>query len=286
MNSPGRGDQTDYGNFFSSPFPDTQKISDYSKQKPLVINEEPTTPIDRFPNEQKPAPPELTTINEISSSNSEIKSQVNEASPAEENQGQPFFGEKQDRMLIDSVKLHGKNWKKIKKAMNQAEYTPDVLKKRFDQLRSDEFKPGRKFSHQEDLLLAKCYNKYGTKWVEMVKYFEFRDASMLKNRFYSHVKSKLDNLTHEGESFEVNEKEKEEEAPAKERYEPTDWREIIDYSDHIPNAPKGNQPSKEEQQKKKDSSLDNKALLKYVQQLESKISNLENQININQKNTK
>lgn len=286
MNSPGRGDQADYGNFFSSPFPDIQKNTDTTKQKVLVVTEEPTTPIEQFPADHKQGRTDSHEMNELSSSNSEVRSSLNDISPDDELRAQPLFSGKHDKMLLESVKLHGKNWKKVKKDMNQTEYTPEVLKKRFDQIRSNEFKPGRKFTHQEDLMLARCHSIYGTKWIEMVKHFEFRDASMLKNRFYSFVKSKLDSLTHENDVSEGDKEKKEEKkATVTERYEPTNWREIIDYSDHIPNTQKPKQASKEQDQNKEKNPIDNQSLLKYVQQLESKISNLENQIQGN-KNSK
>mmetsp|Transcript_20749 Transcript_20749/g.18172 ORF Transcript_20749/g.18172 Transcript_20749/m.18172 type:complete len:102 (-) Transcript_20749:445-750(-) len=45
-----------------------------------------------------------------------------------------------------------------------------------------------KYSHLEDLKLAKYVKVYGNDWAKISLHFINRDAMMLKNRYYAHVR--------------------------------------------------------------------------------------------------
>jgi hypothetical protein len=58
-----------------------------------------------------------------------------------------------------------------------------------------------KFTNEEDLLIQKLYMKYGSKWTKIALHLEGRSGDMIKNRFYSVLKSQLK----ESEEKTVNE---------------------------------------------------------------------------------
>jgi len=49
-----------------------------------------------------------------------------------------------------------------------------------------------KFDTEEDALIVKLHNEYGNKWNDISKFFKDRTATMIKNRYYSFLKSKIE----------------------------------------------------------------------------------------------
>ena len=67
-------------------------------------------------------------------------------------------------------------------------FTPTFLKIRFKELTKAPFHRRKRFSHKEDLLIAKYYQRFNSDWDTTVKYFKDRTTAMLKNRFYAFVR--------------------------------------------------------------------------------------------------
>lgn len=45
-----------------------------------------------------------------------------------------------------------------------------------------------KFIHDEDILIARMFNRHGTDWKSISKFFPHRTDIMLKNRFYAYIR--------------------------------------------------------------------------------------------------
>jgi len=94
----------------------------------------------------------------------------------------------EDRKLLSlHESMHG-DWKRIAKKFGSLKVTPSFLRKRFYQINSENLPKRAKFTHREDLLIAKFFNKIGTNWERMSKLFQNRGPMMLKNRYYAFVR--------------------------------------------------------------------------------------------------
>jgi len=91
------------------------------------------------------------------------------------------------------------DWKKIAKKFDNKKYTPHFLKMRYKGYDEGPVPKRVKFSHEEDVLIAKYFDEYGVDWDKMVSHFPNRTAIMLKNRYYSHIRkhNMLDSLLEE-----------------------------------------------------------------------------------------
>jgi hypothetical protein len=92
-----------------------------------------------------------------------------------------------DIQLLELVETYGQNWAFIANKM-QGRSTEEV-KYRFIMKLDPKLKRSR-FEKEEDELILKLHEKYGNKWNEISKFFPNRNAAMVKNRFYSHLKNK------------------------------------------------------------------------------------------------
>lgn len=93
-----------------------------------------------------------------------------------------------DILLMELIDTYGQNWANI------VHYMPGrsvhEVQERFTKKLDPNLKRC-KFDKEEDELIIKFYEKYGNKWNEIAKYFKHRNASMIKNRYYSFIKKKL-----------------------------------------------------------------------------------------------
>jgi hypothetical protein len=94
----------------------------------------------------------------------------------------------EDIKIIEMVEVYGKNWKLMEKKMQGR--TAESIKDRFLNKLDPNLKTC-KFSQEEDELIIKLHNKYGTRWNEISKFFPNRNAYMIKNRFYSSIRNKI-----------------------------------------------------------------------------------------------
>lgn len=98
------------------------------------------------------------------------------------------------RVLVDN---YGSNWEKIASEMKDPQITASLVQERYTSKLSPNIRKIR-FSLQEDQLIAHYYQIYGPNWKQIVKYLPGRTESMVRNRFYSTIKKKKQNLLTEG----------------------------------------------------------------------------------------
>jgi hypothetical protein len=98
----------------------------------------------------------------------------------------------EDITLIELVELYGKDWKAI--AIKMPGRKIDDIRERFQFKLDPNLKRG-KFEIEEDDMILQLYSKYGNQWDLISTHFKDRNALMIKNRFYSCLKSKLDTLS-------------------------------------------------------------------------------------------
>jgi len=101
--------------------------------------------------------------------------------------------EKRDKVLKNLASKCKYDWKKIAKKFNtneKTDFTPLQLKQKYKDLTKVSIPLRVKFSHQEDLMIAKYFEIYGCDWAQISTFFTDRTAMMLKNRYYSHIRKR------------------------------------------------------------------------------------------------
>lgn len=97
-----------------------------------------------------------------------------------------FWTKLEDEKLLLSYKKYGNNWKMIAK---------EIVSRSGKQIRDrfiNSLDPNlnkKNFSEKEDKKMMTLYKRIGPKWVKISKLFKGRSGDMIKNRFYSIVKS-------------------------------------------------------------------------------------------------
>jgi hypothetical protein len=102
--------------------------------------------------------------------------------------GNKGWCEEHEKLLRKLAVQYKFDWKKIAKKFNNKKYTPHFLKMRYKGYDEGPVPKRIKFSHEEDVLIAKYFDEYGVDWEKMVSHFPNRTAVMLKNRYYSHIR--------------------------------------------------------------------------------------------------
>jgi len=97
----------------------------------------------------------------------------------------------EDKYLLELVKKFGKNWSLLAKYMPSR--TGKQIRDRYLNSLDPHIKKER-FSSVEDKKIILLYSKYGKYWSKIAKYFMGRTGDMIKNRFYSSIKKKLNCL--------------------------------------------------------------------------------------------
>ena len=96
----------------------------------------------------------------------------------------------EDSRLLSLYEKYGKNWAAISKEMPHR--TGKQIRDRFLNSLDTRYNK-RKFSKEEDKMILKYHKIYGNKWSEIAKKLKARTGDMVKNRFYSSLKRKLQN---------------------------------------------------------------------------------------------
>lgn len=96
----------------------------------------------------------------------------------------------EDQQILDLVDQYGKEWSKIARIM--VTRNGKQIRDRFINV-LDPAVNRAKFTHEEDLHILKLFKQMGPKWASMTQYFDRRSADMIKNRFYSSIKKKMEN---------------------------------------------------------------------------------------------
>jgi hypothetical protein len=94
----------------------------------------------------------------------------------------------EDFRIIDLVNKHGKAWSKISKIIGTR--NGKQIRDRYINVLDPEIKKG-KFTDEEDRKLILLFKQNGPKWATIAKYYPNRTADMIKNRFHSSIKKKL-----------------------------------------------------------------------------------------------
>jgi hypothetical protein len=97
-----------------------------------------------------------------------------------------MWSHKEDMQLIKLIKLHGRDWSTLSSLL--VNRTGKQIRDRY----LNSLDPGLNkagFSRGEDILIQKLYKKYGSKWTVIASQLPGRSGDMIKNRFYSVVKS-------------------------------------------------------------------------------------------------
>jgi hypothetical protein len=97
------------------------------------------------------------------------------------------WGRNDDIMLLGLVETYGENWQIIVEKMPGK--TVEDIRQRFTMKLDPKLKRSR-FDKDEDDLILKLHEKYANNWNEIARYFPNRNAAMVKNRYYSHLKNK------------------------------------------------------------------------------------------------
>jgi len=117
----------------------------------------------------------------------------------------------EDEKLLRKLAVQYKfDWKKVAKKFANKKYTPHFLKMRYKGYDEGPVPKRVKFTHEEDLMIAKYFDIYGVDWEKMAIHFPNRTAIMIKNRFYSYIRknNRLENLLQESghrKDLETNE---------------------------------------------------------------------------------
>jgi len=95
----------------------------------------------------------------------------------------------EDKQIIELVKNNGKSWSKIAKILSTR--NGKQIRDRFINVLDPEIKKG-KFTKEEDEKLVSLYLLHGPKWATISKCYNDRTADMIKNRFHSSIKRKVE----------------------------------------------------------------------------------------------
>ncbi len=97
----------------------------------------------------------------------------------------------EDEMVIKLIKEHGKNWSIISNL---------ILTKNSKQIRDrfinklDKNVRNGKFTREEDGKILMYYTKFGRKWTKIASFFTGRTGDMIKNRYYSCTRKKINHI--------------------------------------------------------------------------------------------
>jgi len=97
-----------------------------------------------------------------------------------------------DQILLEYVERYRNDWKKVFREFKKRNKNVTIayLKNKYRFIKTTPFELRVRFTHHEDLLIAKYVNMLGKKWDEIASYFHNRTPIMIKNRYYSFIKKR------------------------------------------------------------------------------------------------
>jgi hypothetical protein len=118
-----------------------------------------------------------------------------------------LFDDKDKTVLATLAFKYKNDWKKIAKRMwklHNKKFGINFLRLQFKELTDNDVKKRVRFTHPEDLKIAKYSSLYGHDWTKIATYFVNRTPIMLKNRYY-HMKKKgiYEQILKEVEDFDT-----------------------------------------------------------------------------------
>ena len=99
-----------------------------------------------------------------------------------------FWTDENIKKLLELSHRLRQDWKKIAKKFNVKHITPTVVRNKYREMMKNDIPLWQKFTHEEDVLIAKYYSIYGFDWKKIAQHLKSRTHIMVKNRFYSHIK--------------------------------------------------------------------------------------------------
>ena len=99
------------------------------------------------------------------------------------------WSQKEDDDLRYYISKYGKKWSKISRMMKSR--NNKQIRERFLNV-LDENLEKKQFSEEEDKQILSLIYKYGSNWSEMTKEMKGRSADNIKNRFYYHIRHRID----------------------------------------------------------------------------------------------
>ena len=94
----------------------------------------------------------------------------------------------EDEILRKLVTQHGPKWSVISTLMSGIRTGKQIRDRFVNKL--DVCIMEKPWSSEEDSIVIKCWQEFGNRWSEIAKQLSGRTESMVKNRFYSHIKRK------------------------------------------------------------------------------------------------
>jgi len=116
----------------------------------------------------------------------------------------------EDEMVVKLINEHGKNWSIVSNL---------ILTKNSKQIRDryinklDKNVRNGKFTKEEDEKILMYYTRFGRRWTKIASFFNGRTGDMIKNRFYSCIRKKINHIQRSSQkisNLEVDENKKKE----------------------------------------------------------------------------
>ena len=107
----------------------------------------------------------------------------------------------EDTLVLQLISKYGLKWSRI------ASFLPGRIGKQVRDRYLNSLKPDIKHNNwtpEEDDLFIRLYHKYGNKWCEIASHIPGRTESQAKNRFYTHIKERIDEPYRKATSFADN----------------------------------------------------------------------------------
>ena len=97
----------------------------------------------------------------------------------------------EDEMVIKLIGEHGKNWSVLSNMILTK--NSKQIRDRYINKLDKNVKNGR-FSREEDEKILMYYTMFGRKWTKIASFFTGRTGDMIKNRFYSCIRKKINHF--------------------------------------------------------------------------------------------
>jgi hypothetical protein len=110
------------------------------------------------------------------------------------------WNESLDERLKEYAIRAKRDWKKVARKFvtkHQILGTTNFYKTRYELLSGQKIIKRVGFTREEDLKIAELYVLHKTEWDEYTPFFETRNRTMIKNRFYSNIRDNLHQLLKE-----------------------------------------------------------------------------------------
>ena len=119
-----------------------------------------------------------------------------------------MWSQQEDQILLGLYKQYGPNWQNI--AFYLKERTGKQVRDRYINILDPEINKGP-WTAEEDQVILQQYQLLGPKWSKISVNLQGRPENMVKNRWYSFIRKRLEKVAEKQEDMQVEMQEKEEE---------------------------------------------------------------------------